>query len=186
MQGQDTIEVIGCDVDIAVALLINCHRFSRTGTIDQAAGDHIAVGAGGQTGVQILGQIVQVVVDRQEALVAAAEGDLVVPIVPPPGNTRVSHGILEAHHCVDLSPTVLANPTIHTGPILIELGGNNPLLRILWRGSIVIVKGKGAHHPADAIGIGQMEGGGHLVLPGGLVVQHGARIPLVVMVVHKG
>jgi len=50
----------------------------------------------------------------------------------------------------------------------------------------VIVKGKGAHHPADAIGIGQMEGCGHLVLPGGLVVQHGARIPLVVMVVYKG
>lgn len=122
MQGQYTVEVIGSDVYIAITILVHSDRFAGAGSVDQAAGNHIAVGSGGQTGIQILRQIVQVVVDSQEALVAATEGDLVVSIVPPAGDLRIPNGVLEAHHRVDLTPTMLANPAIHTGSIRIELG----------------------------------------------------------------
>lgn len=50
----------------------------------------------------------------------------------------------------------------------------------------MVIKGERAHHPTDAVGIGQMEGCCHFVLPGGLVVQHGTRVSLVIVVVHKG
>lgn len=185
VQGEDAVEVLGSDVNVAIAIAVHLHRLARTGAIHQVAGDDVAVLARGQAGLQCLREVVEVVVEGDEALGAATEGNLVVAIVPPVVHLGAADGVLEGHHVVDLAPAMLTDPAVHAAAVLIELRRDDALLGILGRRLVAIIEAKGAHHLADAIGIAQMEGGGHLVLLGRLVVQLLAAVALIVVVVHE-
>lgn len=136
--------------------------------------------------MQILRQIVEIIVEGHKALGAATEGNLVVAIVPPVVHLGAPDGVLEGHHVVDLSPAMLTDPAIGASAIGIKLRRDDALLGILRRRLVAVVEAKGAHHLADAVGIGQMEGGGHFVLLGRLVVELLAAVALIVVIVHKG
>lgn len=186
VQSEHAVKVLGSDVNVAIAVAVHLHRLACTGAIHQVAGDDVAVLARGQAGLQSLREVVEVVVEGDEALGAATEGNLVVAIVPPVVQLGAADGVLEADHVVDLAPAMLTDPAIDAGAVLIELRRDDALLGVLGRRLVAIVEAKGAHHLADAIGIGQMEGGGHFVLPGRLVVQLLAAVALIVVVVHEG
>lgn len=122
VQRQNAVKVLGANVNVCVAVVVHVHRVARAGAIYQIARDDVTVLTCRQTGLQSQGEIVQIVVERHESLVATAEGDLIVTIVPPVRQFGATHSIFECHHIVDLTPAMLTNPAIGAATIRVEFG----------------------------------------------------------------
>src|SRR5574341_29506 len=76
--------------------------------------------ARGEAGLEAARERRAFLVDDDEAEIAAAEGDLVVAVVPPVAHAPVGRRrIAEAHHVGDRSEAVLADPAAHA---LVEAG----------------------------------------------------------------
>ena len=92
MDCQNALLIVGGDEYVSFSPIVDEERFAgavATGSID-APGDDVAVGARGQTYWDVCVHSVLVfVVERNEGDVPTAEGDLVVPVVPPVVHSRI-------------------------------------------------------------------------------------------------
>ena len=112
MEGHNGRLVPTVNNNVSFHIRMHGNHFARTPVVDLVAADNVTVLTGGHTGEQRVVHVEVVVVDGNEALVAARERDLIRSIVPPVLRLLVADSVAESVHVVDLAPTVLANPSI--------------------------------------------------------------------------
>lgn len=89
--------------------------------------------------LQGLRQRVALVVEGDEALAAAAEGDLVVAVVPPVVERRAGDDVAELDHVGDLTPAVLAAPVAQTGAVRVERRTQDVVAAVVGRAHPVVL-----------------------------------------------
>lgn len=174
--------------DTSATIAAYHNRFSSAAVTRPGAGNNIAVCSGGETSLKSLVHVPCIVVESNEGLVAAAESNLVAAVVPPVSKGTVTSGVPEDNHVVDLTPTVLAYPTIAASIISVDSRRGDITPAVHWRSSFGIREGETTHQLRVAIRMCQHESDSALVLSGLLVCQNvstSAMTSLVVVVVNE-
>lgn len=162
MDGEYTVFLVLQNFYVGPAVFTYFYNFASTLVILDVAGNDVAVSAGSQTSEEILFQIILVVVDREESAISATEGGLIRVIVPPEFHLGLIHGISEAHHVVNLTPPVFADPAVAASQVGIDDWRQKITGAVVRRTRVEVVKSEGAHNTRSAVGMRQHEGNGHL------------------------
>jgi len=150
------------DLDVRHAVLIDFDALAGTPIVLQIAGDHVAVSARLQAREESLLQIELVAIDGDEGGASAAEGDLVLTVVPPGIQDGLIRNVPEADHVVDLAPSVLADPAVAAGVVGIDDRRQDVVVGVLRRTRVEVVKIEGAHDTWTPVGMRQHESDSHL------------------------
>ncbi|KYN45406.1 hypothetical protein ALC56_00149, partial [Trachymyrmex septentrionalis] len=163
MNGDHTIFLAWQDFYIRLSILIHCYGLTGTFVIFQISRDNVAVSTRLQRGKEmLLERLVFVTIDRNETRVSATESDLILAIVPPVVHVGIIRSDSEAHHVVNLPPSVLADPTVTAGIVRVDGWRYKISCRILRRVSVKTVKSEGTHDTRSSIIMCQHESNGHL------------------------
>jgi len=120
MNSEHTIFLVRQDFYVCSSILIHCYDFTSTFVVLQVPGDDIAVSTRFHTGKERLSQIISITIDRDESRVSATESDLILAVVPPVVDVGIIRGDSEAHHVVNLTPSMLADPAVTAGIVRID------------------------------------------------------------------
>lgn len=162
MNGEYTV-FLPCQ-NLYVSLAIFTHRHDLTGTlvVHQVSRNDVAVSTGLQASKESLLQVKVVTIDRDKSVISAAEGDLVLAIVPPSVDAGFIRGISETQHIVNLTPSMLADPAVATGIIRIDDRRQSVSGGVVRRTAVEIVEVEGAHNTRIPVRMRQHESDGHL------------------------
>jgi len=120
MNGKHTIFLVRQDFYVCPFILIDFYDFTSTLIVFQVSGDNVAISARLQTGKKSLFQVIFITIDRNKSRVSATESDLILAIIPPVVDVGIVYGISEAHHVVNLTPSMFAYPAIAAGIVRID------------------------------------------------------------------
>lgn len=162
MNGEYTVFLVLQNFYIGSAVFTHFYNFAGALVILHVTGDDVTVSAGTQTGEEILLQIIAVIVDRDESAISATEGHLIPAIVPPGSDVGLIHGISEAHHVVNLTPPVFADPAVAASQVGTDDRRQKIAGAVLRRARVEVVKSEGAHNARSAVRMRQHESNSHL------------------------
>jgi len=164
MNGEHTVFLGVQDFYVRPFILIHRYDITSTLVIHQVPGDDVTVRAGLHTGKEGLLQIISVAIERDESRVSTTEGNLILAVVPPVVDVGVIHGVSEAHHVVNLSPSMLADPAVAAAIVRIDGWRQQIAGGVLRRIGVKSPEVEGAHDTRGPIRMRQHERNGHLVL----------------------
>lgn len=162
MNCKHTVFPVRQDLYISFSVLLHIYDFAGTLVVYLIPRNNVAVNARLQTRVKCLPEIESVVVDSDESVLSATEGDLILAVVPPALNVGVVRDISESHHVVNLTPSMLADETVAAGVIGIDDRRQKIAVYILGRSVVEIVEAEGTHDARVSVRMGQHESNGHL------------------------
>lgn len=120
MHSQHPIELVLPQLHVRLPVPENFHDLPRTSSgSSHASADHVAVHSGRKSRLDG-GFDVAPVRESYEALIAPAESELLVPVVPEIVHSGPVDRVLEPHHLVDFPPPVLADPAVVAAEVLVE------------------------------------------------------------------
>lgn len=127
--------------------------------------DDVAVGSRFDTRLQRRLEVQrQLVVEGDEAQLAAAEGHLILPIVSPVADGRIANDVPELDHVDDRLPSVLAHPLPLTLTITVNDPSDDVLISISWWTLIFVLKLKRTHDARQAVHMRQHKSVGQQIL----------------------
>lgn len=162
MNSEYTIFLPCQNLYVSFAIFTHCHDLTGTLAVHQVSRNDVAVSTRLQAGKESLLQVKVITIDRDKSGISATEGDLVLAIVPPIVDAGFIDGISEAHHIVNLTPPMLADPAVATGIIRINNRRQSVSGGIVGWTFVEIVEIEGAHNTRGSIRVRQHEGDGHL------------------------
>ncbi|KYN19339.1 hypothetical protein ALC57_08312, partial [Trachymyrmex cornetzi] len=145
-----------------LSILIHCYGLTGTLVILQISRDNVAVSTRLQRSKEILLEVIFITIDRKETRVSTTESDLILAIVPPVVHVGIIRSVSEAHHVVNLTPSMFADPTVIAGIVRVDGWRYKISYRVLRRVSVKIVKSEGTHDTRSSIRMCQHETNGHL------------------------
>lgn len=117
MRRDYTVFVRGENFDVSVAVRVHSYGFPGAPAVHQVPGDDVAVDPAFQAGEQGPLEVVPLIVERDESAITATKGDLIAAVVPPVVDRGSVYGVAKDQHVVDLTPPVLADPTVAAGVV---------------------------------------------------------------------
>lgn len=162
MNSEHTVFLVCQDFYVRLSIFIHCYDFTSALVALQIPGDDVAVSARLHAGEESLLEIISVAVDRDKSRVSAAEGDLILAIIPPVVDMGIIRGDSEAHHVVNLAPSMFANPAVAAGIVRIDGWRQEVAGGILRRVGVETTKVEGAHDTRGPERMRQHESNGHL------------------------
>ncbi|KYQ55437.1 hypothetical protein ALC60_05674 [Trachymyrmex zeteki] len=162
MNGEHTIFFILQDFYMRLSILIHSYGLTSTLVILQISRDNVAISTRQQASKEILLQVTSFTIDHNETRVSATESDLIPAIVPPAVYVGIIHSVSEVHHVVNLTPSMLADPTVTAGIVRVDGWRYKIAYRVLRRVSVEIVKSEGTHDTRSSVRMCQHESNGHL------------------------
>lgn len=172
MNCDDSIGSVWGNVESSSAVCANSDAGSCAGVSTSRSGNDVAVCSSRQSCWQVLAQVGAVTVEDDETVATTRECDLIASVVPPVSNTSRADGVSESNHVIDLSPPVLAHPSIATRSISVEGWRKQISIAISWRALVSVGKCETWHDARDSEGPRKQESRCHLVLLGVFVGQN--------------
>ncbi len=112
MNSNHRVLLVVSDVYAKRTVTADRETLARARAVDLVAADNVTVDTAWQAGLQSDIHAVIFVIDSNKCLVSTAERNLMVAIVPPVLNLLTVGNVSKLGHVVDLSPTMLTNPTV--------------------------------------------------------------------------